>query len=402
MGCKGHFTKPSDLKELFPATTWADLQRVGKRMDQVTADLSCESADESWPELDGLSFEAWLRDVKALPESRILLRNMCRGMIAQEPSAVSFLSIAKSMRGCWSGGDDDQYRLRGGTQAPVLVLHEQKKINVTLSSPVSHVQHVEHTGLFTVRSERVTLHARYVVVTGSPAPVSGMQFKPALDRFNAQLLQRMPMGTSMKFFVTYSSAWWRQRGLSGAIMSSRMPTDNVSSFTEGCYTCMDHSSFADTPGAGGGLGGALMCWIEGETNNLFLSRLNTSQQLQHVLRFLQVSLGNDPRALSPTSKMAFNWADEQHIRGAYTGYFAPGVQSQPPFWAAYASAEKLPNLPNLWLAGADWYTGLGNGYIEGAVRHGEQVAAQIQSREVARRATGLPHQGGNSIEPVYT
>ena len=51
-----------------------------------------------------------------MEESRIIMRNMCRGMIAQEPSQVSFLSTVKSMKGCWSGGDDDQYRFRGGTQ----------------------------------------------------------------------------------------------------------------------------------------------------------------------------------------------------------------------------------------------------------------------------------------------
>ena len=63
----------------------------------------------------------------------------------------------------------------------------------------------------------------------------------------------------------------------------------------------------------------------------------------------------------------FNWADQNHIYGAYTGFFIPGVQHIPEMWRCVADnfGEKLPNMPNLWFAGADYWTGIGNGYMEG-------------------------------------
>ena len=58
-------------------------------------------------------------------------------------------------------------------------------------------------------------------------------------------------------------------------------------------------------------------------------------------------------------------------------FFPPGVQSEPAFWDAYGRAEKAANL---WLAGADYQLGYGNGYMEGAVRSGQDVARQIAAR----------------------
>jgi hypothetical protein len=59
---------------------------------------------------------------------------------------------------------------------------------------------------------------------------------------------------------------------------------------------------------------------------------------------------------------------------APTGYFSPGAQSQPETWDAYANQRKAHNL---WVAGADYQVGMGNGYMEGAIRHGYAAAEQM-------------------------
>ena len=113
-----------------------------------------------------------------------------------------------------------------------------------------------------------------------------------------------------------------------------------------------------------------MCWLEGKTNLAFFSRPNRTEALEDVLRFLESSLA-DPRVRSYTSHFVLNWPDDAYARGAYTGYFSPGVQSQAAFWEAYVRAEKADGLH---VAGADYFAGIGNGYMEGAVRSGEAAA----------------------------
>merc|ERR1712217_415315 len=96
-----------------------------------------------------------------------------------------------------------------------------------------------------------------------------------------------------------------------------------------------------------------------------------------MLQFLRLSF-NDSRAVTfKPSFYAHNWADQPFARGAYTGFFATGVQSVPEYWAAYRNIEKLPNVL---LAGSDYHTGFGNGYIEGAIRDGQRAAAFVNAR----------------------
>ena len=100
-----------------------------------------------------------------------------------------------------------------------------------------------------------------------------------------------------------------------------------------------------------------MCWVEGETNLRFYARLTDQQRRQAVLSFLENSF-NDTRARTLAGRVvAHNWADQQYARGAYTGYFPPGVQSQPESWDAFAvlsNATKGGLAKAVWLAGSDY------------------------------------------------
>ena len=138
-----------------------------------------------------------------------------------------------------------------------------------------------------------------------------------------------------------------------------------------------------------------MCWIEGNVNIHFFNLLNDNEQKEMILNFINTSFKSnieDNHLKSnlihhePLLFQRFNWADQNHIYGAYTGFFIPGVQHIAEMWRCVADnfGEKLPNMPNLWFAGADYWTGIGNGYMEGAVRHGIQVAD-----EIIKRHTGI-------------
>ena len=202
------FTTPKDVAAVLDNETWAELERAGKLMQLETNKIECNRASgDSWFGPDSITFEGWIQHAVAREESRIVLRAMCRGMIAQEAAQVSFLSIVKSMKGCWSLGDDDQYRLRGGSQCPLLRLQTEltKEGAITLSSAVSAV--TQSDGAVIVDSAKLRLKATTVLLTGSPGVLSAIKHSPPLGHAQAQLLQRMPMGTSMKLFAFYNSAW---------------------------------------------------------------------------------------------------------------------------------------------------------------------------------------------------
>jgi monoamine oxidase len=360
------FRGPKELTQLLKGVpAFDELEQVGKLMADTVRSLSCESADEHWVAYDGVTFEGWIREHVSHTEGRDVLRAMCRGMIAQEAAAVSFLSTAKSLKGCWSAGDDDQFRLRGGSQAPLLAAASKLGPRLRLSSEVRAVREVEGGGYEVQTAGSDKLRASHVVLTGSPAALLGV--RPPLGANDAQLLQRMPMGESAKLFFFYPTAWWRGAGKSANILASDGTPYSA---------CMDHSAYTSSHGSA-----ALMCWIEGSTNLRYFGMENRTAAREEVLAFLEASLG-DKRVRTYTSSAVLNWSDDAFARGAYTGYFAPGVQSQPAFWEAYARSEKARGL---FVAGSDYYTGLGNGYMDGAVRSGEAAA-----REIVKRVQGAP------------
>jgi len=223
----------------------------------------------------------------------------------------------------------------------------------------------------------VKYSAAAVIVTGPPPTVLNIDFEPPLAGTTAQLLQRMPMGTSMKFSIIYQQGpWWRAMGFQGDIISTSLPMDEslpdsgIPLFVQ----FIDHSPYSLKAGV-------VVCFIEGR-QNLYFTSLPAEKQRSLMLHFLTRSF-NDTRASTLNPKfVAHNWADQPFARGAYTGFMPPGVLSVPEFWKSYRNMEKLPNV---FLAGSDYHTGFGVGYIEGAIRSGQLAARRVQSRLNAHR-----------------
>ena len=116
--------------------------------------------------------------------------------------------------------------------------------------------------------------------------------------------------------------------------------------------------------------------MEGK-QNFHLFSLAAPERQKLLLRFLRRSF-NDSRAedFEPWV-VEHNWAEQPYARGAYTGFLPPGVLSMPAYWEAFRNPEKAPNV---FVAGADYHPGFGNGYIEGAIRSGQAAADAIRQR----------------------
>lgn len=84
------FSTPRQLRsQLEGRPAFEELEEAGKAAAAAIAPLTCEEADELWPGLDGVTFEGWIRQHVRREEGRNVLRAMCRGMVAQEPSQAS-------------------------------------------------------------------------------------------------------------------------------------------------------------------------------------------------------------------------------------------------------------------------------------------------------------------------
>lgn len=370
------FRSPSELERGIDPAVWSELEAAGGIIDRASASLddrcwNVTTVGSSWAQLDEDTTGGTLAGTLRSAEAKQILRNTIHDHNAQEPEEVSFLYNLMSWKGCNSDGPDTAFRVRGGMQAVALAAAEFFGERLKLGSVVAEI-HSEDSGV-SVHTRSGEKHvAKAVVVTGPPPAILGIEFVPPLQGPEAQLLQRFPMGVSMKFAAVYTGgAWWRDLGLQGDILATRLPEElSVPGLDLPVFEqCMDHSPFSQNYGV-------IACFVEGR-QNLYFSSLPQEQQQEMMLSFLELSF-NDTRVrtLEPTF-VAHNWIDEPFARGAYTGFFSPGVQSIPEYWAAYREMEKAPNV---FLAGADYHAGFGNGYIEGAIRSGHMAAKQIHTR----------------------
>jgi len=376
------FATPQQLKDNLDNETWMQLDKAEGIISASTAAFGDQcwdamSCGPDWQVLDMDSTAGTLGKILNTSDAKQILANTIHDRNAEDPEQVGFLYNMFSFAGCNTGGADMHFRVRGGTQAIAFAIAAKLGKNVTLNSPVEAVDASSKD--IQVRT-RDGLHFRTsaVVVTGPPPTVLGIDFHPALPGVQAQLLQRMPMGTSLKYAAVYKKGpWWRNLGLAGDILVTSLPRNlSVPGTDEPLfYSCFDHSPFSREFGI-------IACFIEGR-QNLYFMTLPDSERQSIMRTFLRLSfsdvLGESPIDIVEPDFFVpvHNWADQPYARGAYTSYFPPGVMSVPEYWAAYRQVEKLPNV---FLAGADYYIGFGNGWIEGAILSGQEAANLAHSR----------------------
>ena len=382
------FDTPATLLQSMDPQVLAELQAAGdfiQEMTDTTLPDLCWDAEQpgvGWEHWDAYTTAAAVFPKLSFPESRNIIRAVIHDKNAQEPSSVGFLFNLISFRGCNSKGPDTEYRIRGGSQAVAQALADRLGADrLTLGDAVQSV--VASKSLdkgdsiitVTLQSGRI-LRAKTVIVTGSPPVVLGIRFDPPLPQVHAQLLQRMPMGTSRKVIAIYPTPWWRDSyNLSGDILASSLPPhlcvpgneDGQPIFGQ----CFDTTPYSHAYGA-------LTCFVEGRAN-LFFSSLDEAEQESLLMAFLEHSFAHlvDGKEWKPDRILQYNWADNPHVRGAYTAYMPTGVLSVPPFWQAFCTMEKIPNV---WLAGSEYHVGYGCGYMDGAVRSGKRAAGMVVDR----------------------
>jgi hypothetical protein len=319
--------------------------------------------------------------------------------------------------------------------------HRQYRYKILLNSPVTKIHQQEETllgrtdssstkstsvAVVTIQNGRSFRAAVGVILTGSPSAVqrfikleSSSSTSPQTDLLvgstqpETEILEsgaetkpiisvpphnKMPMGCCIKFMAVFNrrGQWWRNTkyNLQGDILSCYLPqhlslpiqqSDGSSEFAPIFPYCFDVSPFSQNDGV-------LCCFLEGDFVYNHFRSLNRQKQEALLQEFLCLSfqgiVGDSqqvPPLWQPDYFVLHDWGTdtEPYVGGAYTSYFPPNILSQEKYWQAYHDmANIMP--PNVYLAGSDYHCGFGNGYIEGAIRSGQNAADHIFERRSER------------------
>lgn len=124
-----------------------------------------------------------------------------------------------------SSDDGDMFRIKGGTSNIVNTLYSKiDPSRVVLSQVVTNINQIE--GGIEVVTKDKTYRAKKVVTTIPPQLLAhSVSFQPSLPTgvINTAKETQTWMGDSMKGAITYSTPFWKEKGLAGALYSSSGP-----------------------------------------------------------------------------------------------------------------------------------------------------------------------------------
>jgi monoamine oxidase len=248
-----------------------------------------------------------------------------------------------------SGGAQEN-RFKGGSQVIALAVAKSLGSRVHLSAPVHSITQTR-TGV-TVAATAVTVHAKRVVVAVPPVLARRIHFSPALPAVKQKLLARFTPGDMIKAQMIYPTPWWRDKGLSGQLVVPAGPAG---------------VTYDNTPESGAP--GVILGFVGGRFAKTFRT-LDQTARKQTFADELAAALGEEAHGQSDYFDM--DWTAEPYTMGCPTGSMAPGVLHR-------FGAQIRPPIGRIHWAGtetADFWAG----YMDGAVRSGERVAKEVNSR----------------------
>ena len=232
-----------------------------------------------------------------------------------------------------NNGGLNQQRIDGGMVALCEALAADLGNVVRLGDPVTKVTHGDTA----------------VVSTLPPRLAVALEYDPPLPQWRRDVAEKVAPGNVIKAYLVYETPFWRERGLSGQ-----------SSSDEGAVRVTFDTTPVDSTR------GLLMGFFEGnEADSLAHRSLETRRRafVESAVR----AFGAE--AAEPIEYLERDWSAEQYTWGCHGAHFAPGI------WTSNGPVLAAPDGCLYW-AGAEYSTKF-NGYMEGAVRSGEEVAATI-------------------------
>ena len=345
--------------DMFPAgkQVEAEMERITGILDDLAQQIG---AHEPWAhpkarELDTISFHHWLRQQTDNEEACNNIGIFIAGGMLTKPahsfSALQAVLMAASA-GSFSNLVDDTFildkRVIGGMQSVSETMAQQLGADVVrLNQPVRTIRWDDDGA--TVSSDGMDVHARHVVLAVPPNLYHRISYEPALPWRQMQMHQHTSLGLVIKVHAVYDTPFWRDKGLSGTGFCAHELSQEV----------YDNTNHGDTRGT-------LVGFVSDEKADEVLA-LPAEERKARILRSLANYLGEE--ALNPVVYYETDFASEEWTRGAYAASYDLGGLSR---YGAYQNESVGP----IRFACSD-IAAEGYQHVDGAVRMGQQVAADI-------------------------
>ncbi len=319
------------------------------------------SIDEPWTakraaEWDAMSMEGWKQRHIHTAKARGLIDIAVRSILSCEPSEVSLLYFMWYLR---SGGGLNtvaevkggfqQDRILGGAQSISKRLAEALGDRVLLNSPVRRISQDE-AGI-DVELDAGRMRAARCIVALPPHMAARMHYAPQLPMRRDQLMQRMPMGSSIKTLLQYERPFWRDNGLCGEFLSDNGPV----------HLCFDVTNPGGPP--------TLMAFTNGQLGRTH-SEMPRQERIARVEKHLHEVFG--PGAPKPSAVLEKDWNVDPWTHGCPVGMMPTGTMS------TVGSALRTP-FGRLHWAGTETAK-VSVGFMDGAVEAGERAANEVFDR----------------------
>ncbi len=355
----GRLTQYSGRIPRLPPLALADVGQAQWRFDRLaaTVDLTHPWRTPQAERLDSQTFDTWIHRTARTQAGRDFFRVAAQAIFATEAANLSLLHAlfyarsGNNLEFLLSSADGAQQdRVVGGAQQLPQGLADQLGERVMVSRPVQRIAQLDQGVV--VEASGVVIDASFVIVSVPPALAGALDFDPVLPADRAQLLQRMPHGSVVKFHAVYDSPFWRDAGLSGEAASDTGPVKVV----------FDNSP----PDASVGI---LVGFFEG-ADAVTASQHHAAVRQEVVRRELQRYFG--PAAAAMRDYTDTDWNAEPYTRGCYGAHLPPGA------WTQFGPALRRPFGRVHW-AGTEtaerWV-----GYIEGGIESGVRAADEVLAR----------------------
>ncbi|CAN7688756.1 flavin monoamine oxidase family protein [Neorhizobium sp. LjRoot104] len=323
-----------------PQQGFARWQGVDALRDRMIA------TDPDDPDLAKLTVADWVARQDDVPgDIRKSFLRLIKGLWCRAPEEIAFTWLASNDRRITNTYSEMEMFLPGTLHALADQLAARLGERLRLGTAVTDIEHSD-TGV-TVITGNERFSAKRLILALPPVMIRRLPFSPALPGPLRKALSAWAPGLSIKLQASYDTPFWRERGLSGAVMWHE---------PQGLYAC--DASRGDYAG--------LIIFVGGPEAQQWHER--PREELTAFIRE-QLTEAFGPEGGNPRDIHVRDWVNDPWSGGAYSDVvidldarYAEDIINEgiPPIH--FASSELSPSYP---------------GYVEGAIVAGRLAAGRV-------------------------